>query len=127
MSKGLSNVIYQLRITLLDTDPPVWRVVLVPATLTLKELHEVAQVVMGWENRHLHEFRMKDKVFGEPTPDELMGLPGLLDEAGVSLIRLLPGIGKRIRYTYDLGDHWEHEIVLEEVLESDPQQIYPTC
>jgi len=30
-------------------------------------------------------------------------------------------------YTYDFGDSWEHEVVLEKVLERDPEAQYPRC
>src|SRR5271163_4075182 len=49
--------IYQIKVTLLGTKPPIWRRLLVPSSLTLAQLHDVLQIAMGWENGHMHEFR----------------------------------------------------------------------
>ena len=61
--------IYQLRIQLKDVDPAVWRSVRVPAAITLAKLHKVFQVVMGWDDSHLHEFRIGAMRYGIPDPD----------------------------------------------------------
>ena len=50
--------IYQVKVTLLGTRPPIWRRLLVPADLTLEDLHDVLQAAMGWRDCHLHEFRI---------------------------------------------------------------------
>ena len=53
-----SQEIYQIKISLLGARPPIWRRLLVPAAMTLAQLHDVLQAAMGWENCHLHEFRI---------------------------------------------------------------------
>ena len=58
--------VYQLKITLLGTSPPIWRRFQVRDT-NLAELHAVLQAVMGWENAHLHQFDFKDRHFSAPT------------------------------------------------------------
>lgn len=69
-----SQEIYQIKVTLLGTRPAIWRRLLVPAELTLGKLHDVLQVAMGWENCHLHEFRIGRQRFGVPDPgDRLVG------------------------------------------------------
>src|SRR5438105_1581778 len=50
------SVIYQLKVTLQESDPPIWRRILVPASTTLGKLHDVLQVTMGWMDCHLHQF-----------------------------------------------------------------------
>jgi hypothetical protein len=62
--------IYQIKVTLLGTDPPIWRRLLVPADLTLEQLHRVLQLAMGWEDCHMHEFRIGQQRFGTPDPME---------------------------------------------------------
>ncbi len=59
-----SQEVYQIKVTLLGTDPPIWRRLLVPAALTLEQLHHVLQLAMGWEDGHLHEFRIGQQRFG---------------------------------------------------------------
>ena len=91
--------------TLLDVHPPVWRLVRVPSTVPLSALHSILQVAMGWQDYHLHEWRV-----GEDYYD---------DESGEDEV-ILAGIGppdSSFRYTYDLGEGWEH---LVEVVSVDP-------
>jgi len=47
---------YQLKVILLESKPRVWRRFVVPADIPLDQLHIVTQIVMGWENMHLHRF-----------------------------------------------------------------------
>jgi hypothetical protein len=46
----------QRHVSLDDIEPPIWRRFLVEETITPGRLHEVLQIVMGWENAHLHQF-----------------------------------------------------------------------
>ena len=67
--------LYQLKVTLLGTSPPIWRRLLVPADVTLAQLHDVLQAAMGWEDGHMHEFSIGQRRFGRPDPeDRLMGI-----------------------------------------------------
>lgn len=120
--------IYQIKVTLLGSDPPIWRRLLVPAGLTLEQLHNVLQAAMGWEDDHLHEFSMGERRFGSSSPDNgFMGMPPVESERTVRLFGLLGRVGAKIRYTYDFGDGWEHSIVLEKRLAADPNMTYPVC
>ena len=65
-----AGVIYQFKVTLKESHPRIWRRIQVP-DCTLGELHEVLQVVMGWEDCHLHQFVVNGKHFGEATHDDL--------------------------------------------------------
>jgi hypothetical protein len=108
--------VYQLKITLRGVSrPPVWRRVAVPAALTLDLLHEVIQQVMGWHDGHMHVFS---------TPGRDYGLPGSglghADEGTVTLAEVLVMPRAAMRYTYDFGDDWEHDIVLEKILPAVP-------
>jgi Plasmid pRiA4b ORF-3-like protein len=124
----LPQDIYQLKVTLLGTRPPIWRRLQVPAALTLDVLHEVLQVAMGWDNSHLHEFRIGQKRFGKPDPnDRLMGLPAIGNERTTHLYLVLSKVGAKARYTYDFGDSWEHAVVVEKVLPPEPGVAYPIC
>ena len=61
--------IYQIKVTLLGTKPPIWRRLLVPAVMTLAQLHDVVQASMGWQGGHMHEFRAGKRYFGKPDPE----------------------------------------------------------
>lgn len=88
----------QLRVTLLHVKPAVWRQVLVPADLTFDELHTVLQYTMGWEHFHLYRFEMFTEF-----------------ESSVPLGNFFREEGDWVRYIYDFGDEWEHQIELEKV------------
>ena len=66
--KSPANEIYQIEVTLLWTEPPIWRRLLVPADLTLADLHNVIQCAMGWEDDHLHEFQIRGMSYGGTQP-----------------------------------------------------------
>ena len=102
--------------------PPVWRRVAVPADFTLAELHEVVLRAMGWDGGHLHVFSTGWEEYGTPSPDL-----GHADDAAVLLSDVLSVPGDRLRYTYDFGDDWEHDIQLEEILGDEPGSTYPSC
>ena len=115
--------IFAVKISLLRVSkPPVWRRLLVPATIRLDRFHGLIQVAMGWYDCHMHVFTTPGGEYGIPDPEL-----GHRDERRVTLARLLARPGDRIRYTYDFGDDWEHEIVLESVLVAAPGPRYPTC
>jgi len=115
--------VYQVKVTLEEVeDPPVWRRLLVPAGIRLDRLHRVIQVVMGWEDCHLHVFSDGRVQYGRPDPELRFR-----DERKTTLRDLVTGEGGRARYTYDFGDDWHHEIVVEQVLAADPGVSYPVC
>ena len=62
--------VYHSRITLNGSKPPIWRRVAVPSDITLGQLHEVIQIVMGWTDSHLHQFVLRDKGL-KPSPQEM--------------------------------------------------------
>jgi hypothetical protein len=122
MPPGQSSDIYQLKITLRESRPPVWRRVQVAGDATLYKLHEIIQVVMGWGNYHLHEFVIEEERYGEPYPDYDFEVE---DEKKVKLSDVVLGEGDRFIYVYDFGDNWEHEIKVEKALPPEPGIKYP--
>jgi hypothetical protein len=99
--------------------------VLVPATATLGELHSVIQVLFGWGGDHLHVFEAGAKRYSDPFFD-LRDLE-MDDEFAVRLRDVFTGTTKKIRYEYDFGASWWHEIVLEKVRQREPGTAYPVC
>jgi hypothetical protein len=125
---AIAPEIYQLKVTLLGTSPLIWRRVLVPANITLAQLHDVLQTAMGWEDGHMHEFSVGQRRIGRPNPeDRLMGMPAAENERTVRLSGILVKVGSKAIYTYDFGDSWEHSLVLEKRLPVDPTTTYPVC
>jgi len=68
----------------------------------------------------MHVFTSGPDEFGLPDPEL-----GHTDERRVSLDQLIASIGDKLRYTYDFGDDWEHEIAVEDLLDADPDTHYP--
>lgn len=128
-SRNRSNTqtIYQLKITLRDIRPPIWRRVQVPSDITLGQLHWVIQFSMGWTNSHLHSFTIQGIDYGEPMPELGFDEMGLRNEGPVKLNRVVGGEKFKFLYLYDFGDSWEHEILVEKVLAADPEIAYPIC
>ncbi len=123
-----SQQIYQIKVTLLGTDPPIWRRLRVPANLTLETLHDVVQLAMGWEDCHMHDFRIGQQRFGTPDPMEReFGGPRTASERTARLFQVLGRAGIKAVYTYDFGDSWEHKIVVEKRLAPEPGHGYPVC
>ena len=116
--------IYQLKVTLDESRPPIWRRILVPGNVTMEHLHYVIQVAMGWTNSHLHQFIVGQTYIGEPDPDYGFEMK---DERRVKLDQVAPGEGFKFRYEYDFGDSWLHNLLVEKVLEPEPGQQVPVC
>jgi hypothetical protein len=107
----MASTAVQLKITLLDTEPPVWRQVVVPGSTTLDQLHEIFQTAMGWQNYHLHLFEIDGVVYGD---DEEMDFDLVGDELDTKLAEVVRA-GSHFRYEYDFGDGWQHHVEVEEV------------
>jgi Plasmid pRiA4b ORF-3-like protein len=115
------NVIVQIKVKLLGVSkPPVWRRLQLRADTRLDRLHEIIQAAFGWQDYHMHCFTCGPEEFGVPDPDL-----GHADERRVSLGELIGGVGDRLRYTYDFGDDWQHEITIEDLLDANPDTHYP--
>lgn len=114
--------IYQVKIGLRGAKPPIWRRLLIPADTSLADLHAVIQAAFAWTDAHLHVFETPYGDFGYADPDL-----GHLAEQPVEFEQVLTHVKDKIRYTYDFGDDWTHEILLEKVLSRDPTLLYPRC
>lgn len=93
----------ELEVTLLDMEPAVWRRVVVPASISLRDLHDVLQVAMGWDDAHLYQFTVGDTDYGDVEDMEDLG------NVDTKLADLV-GPGDTLGYTYDFGDSWEHAV-----------------
>lgn len=116
----------QLRIALCYITPPIWRMVVVPDTVTLAKLHYIIQIAMGWENCHLHSFEVNGIRYTDPDldPDDEMGMES---ELHVRLGDLVRAKVKTFEYEYDFGDGWRHEITICDVLPIAPSTKHPIC
>jgi hypothetical protein len=115
--------IYELKITIQDIKPPIWRRVQV-TDCSLAKLHDIIQTCMGWDGCHLHAFEIGGEQYGEPDPDGMMETE---DERKAKLSQVVARGFKKFSYVYDFGDNWDHIIQVEKVLPAEPGVRYPRC
>lgn len=120
--RATGDAIYRLKVSLRRIRPPIWRRFLVPAGITLRQLHDCLQEVMGWTDSHLHQFEARGVIYGTPNPE--FGV-ATSNEARVRLDQVLRRPKDRLTYEYDFGDGWEHDVVLERILPPAPEARYP--
>jgi hypothetical protein len=136
-------MIYQLKIKLNHTSPPIWRRLQLDGKTTFAELHRVIQIAFDWEDYHLHEFLIKaqngtgipgipqflqEKIsIGGPDGHEFDFGEEKLDEQEEIVEDHLKKEKDKCLYVYDFGDDWQHEIVVEKVIPPEPGVAYPYC
>ena len=108
----------QLQIELAWIKPKIWRRILVPASITLGNLHQVLQVTFGWGDYHLHEFDFGGERYGIPDPE--FDWEPVRSETRIQLKTALGSMAS-FKYIYDFGDHWEHRIKVEKKWPGDPE------
>jgi hypothetical protein len=124
--RGDASPVHQLKVTLTDITPPIWRRIHVRGSTSLARLHDMLQTVMGWTDSHLHEFVVGDVRYGM-VEMEWDPLDRPKDERRVRLGQVVRAVKDRFRYEYDFGDGWEHEIVVEKILAAESGVRYPRC
>ena len=118
--------IYQLKITLIGSKPPIWRRIIVSNDMTLDKLHLVIQIAMGWTNSHLHQFISNGLFYGIKDDDFEFDMD-IEDESKYKLNQLLKSEKDTIIYEYDFGDSWEHNVLLEKILPFNTDKKLPCC
>jgi len=128
-ASGGKAAVYRFKIVLQDSDPAIWRRI-ETRDVALEQLHALIQTAMGWTNSHLHQFEIGGRRYTDPR--FLMGNSddfGAIEYSGLRVSDLVAKQRDKLRidYEYDFGDGWRHEIVLENVTESEPGIRYPRC
>lgn len=107
----------QFLITLQDTNPKVWRRILIPENYNFYQFHMAIQGAFGWSNCHLFQFCendiMDEKIISIPYEDMMEG--GIkVKHAKSKLVRsVFKKRADRYSYIYDFGDDWLHEVIFE--------------
>jgi hypothetical protein len=116
--------VYQLKVSLRDISPMIWRRLLVTSHTTIAQLHGILQTAMGWEDLHLHQFRVYGKAYG------IARAGGIWFDDDPDQVRLCDfrlRASEHFVYEYDMNDFWQHDIRLERVLPLDLNKMYPVC
>jgi len=118
---------YQLEITLVGSEPPIWRRLRVLGDTSLHSLHLIIQDAMSWTNSHLYQFEVADRRFSEAGPEDDYSDPPAEDAQRTLLRDLGLKQGSEFSYIYDFGDWWEHRVLVEAVFAPLAEESYPCC
>jgi hypothetical protein len=116
-SDEVAGGIVQIKVWLHGISPMVWRRLLVLSTCSLRGLHGVLPVAMGWEGIHLYQFCLRARRLGS---SELSAFSPDVTLAALRLRR-----GARFTHEYDLNIPWRHELRVEDHLSVEPAKTHP--
>jgi hypothetical protein len=121
------EAVYQLKVTLDGIRPLIWRRIQVRGDITLFKLHKILQVVMGWDDYHLHKFVIEGEDYSVICREADMLGDDFTDEKKVRLNRVIPGEKFKFSYEYDFGDNWRHTILVEKIFRPQEELKVPFC
>ena len=127
------TAVYRFGVHLRGTDPPIWRVIDVPADYRFWDLHVAIQDAMGWLDYHLHQFSTiapdsrKPVKIGTPASDFGYEYDDVLRDSECAIADYFRSPGDKATYIYDFGDGWQHQLALSRVLPREPEVRYPVC
>ncbi|MFW2335744.1 plasmid pRiA4b ORF-3 family protein, partial [Ilumatobacter sp.] len=122
----VTATVHRLKVTLRSVKPPIWRRIEVASNVTLEELSDLLEGAMGWLGGHLHAFEVDGVTYERPDPDDGL-LRGANDENRHRLGGVLTEVGAKMRWDYDFGDGWRHNVVVEAIEPLTPSVEYPRC
>jgi hypothetical protein len=114
-----------LRIELEDIEPLIWRRIAVRTSMNLKAVHRVIQAAMGWLDCHLWEFTANERKYSVLIPNDPDWNARINNAATTKLSALLATGVEGISYIYDIGDNWQHRIIIEKLKSAEPGVLYP--
>lgn len=128
MKSSDESQVYRIKITLLDSEPLIWRRFLFEPNETLFKLHQTIQIIMGWKNSHMHLYRKNNVYYGKPDKESEADFGfETLDEKKFKVFQVLDKLKAKLIYEYDMGDSWDHVLVLEKILPRESKLKYPIC
>ena len=119
-------LLLRLKFLLRDVHPAVWRRVKLADSLSIADLHRVIQLLMGWDDDHLHRFRIHGRDYG------IAYVGGPSFDEGAAVVRLAQfrfRPTERLLYEYDFTAGWQVEVRVEKVIEEAPCESHriPAC
>src|SRR5262249_18002852 len=93
--RATTRVVYQIKVTLKGSKPPIWRRMQITSDTTLVQLHRILQRVMGWEGSHLYQFVTGGIAYGDPS------MLGEWDAGScTSTVRVIPSPANQVQYPH---------------------------
>ena len=124
LPEDAATTVHRVKVSLYGARPPVWRRLEIPSAMPLNLVHAVLQVAFGWHDYHLHVFETVCGQFGSPDLDDWAERQ---DEAAATLAQVAGAERAKAVYSYDFGDDWRHDIVVEKIIPAEPGVAYPRC
>jgi hypothetical protein len=122
---GAATTVHQVKVSLREARPSVWRRLEIPSDLPLSLVHEVLQTAFGWFDCHPHQFETACGDFGDPAQDGFWSRRS--DEGAAALGQVMPTAKDTMGYVYDFGANWRHHIDVEAIVPATPGIRYPRC
>lgn len=115
---------FTLLLTVMGTEPRVWRRIVVRESMWLSQLHDSIQLAFDWFDYQTHAFSLDDLRFGNPVKRDALTIE---DDRDVSLADLDLEHRGRFLYLYEFGEGWTVEIKVEKTGAVAKGGVYPTC
>ncbi|WP_213819002.1 IS1096 element passenger TnpR family protein [Garciella nitratireducens] len=120
--------ILQLHIRLKDINPIIWRRILVKEEMNFYTFNQIIQKVMGWSGFQQYEFQIHGQCISEQTQEDLWEeYTEIISPKEKTLAEYFLQPNDFFTYTYDFGDNWVHEILVEDIYEQEEKRKYPVC
>ena len=123
--------VYQFHIALKKMKPAIWRRIQVPETYSFWDLHVAIQDAMGWQDYHLHSFRLYDAATRQLVvlglPDDAFPDNPTRPDWKAKITDYFTFDNPAGEYEYDFGDSWLHVVKLEKILPVESGVGYPRC
>lgn len=121
----MRKIVYQLKVTLNGSEPPVWRQIQLTGDQTLEDVHDILQSALGWQNQEMFQFIIDDQFYGDAD----LGTSAARQAASsVTLGDLIKRPKCSFIYEYDLADGWEHDVTIEKIRPVDSEEAFiPVC
>jgi Plasmid pRiA4b ORF-3-like protein len=120
-----SNTVFQIKLSVVDVQPEIWRRLLIRSDVRLTRLHLIMQVLMGWKDYHLHQFEIGEKIYAPRVGDYDRANPPKSVETGIGKL-YQKGIDE-FKYEYDFGDEWEVAIQFEKEIRNPSSKRMAFC
>ena len=125
LPKDAVTTVHRVKVSLYGAKPPVWRRLEIPSAMPLNLVHAVLQIAFDWRDYHLHVFETVCGEFG--APDQGVDWAERQNETIATLAQVAGAEGAKVVYSYDFGDDWRHDIVVEKIIPAEPGVAYPRC
>lgn len=109
--------VYQMKIKLEGAPKPIWRRILIPAAMSLLDLHCVLAYAFDWPANYVFQFRVQDKRYSLPelNVEKLLGGPDPLHAGKARLYTIVCDVGATLTWDYNFNEAWTSRLTVEKI------------